>query len=555
MTALCTRVSALSVLSALAALLGACGDGVATLSPSCATLCATQASCDAGAPGGGTDASACVERCDRVGRVVDPTYWPGVGACAVCGNNSGCIAAEAMRVPASTVEGFLRDLCGWAVTCQSGLTVDQCVALLQRVGSDPGEVRPWAYIGLLRGSVRRCLIDCYASAGCASLQTGAAACAQSCGVTDFVGDDATNASCDDLTCGDHGRCVVQQDRRHVCECDAGYRSPTGRDACVEGCQRTGCGAGGTCGADGACVCAAGYGLTARGQCARVARFTAVAVGGDVVCALRDDRRVECLYGFEGTRVSHSVLPPTDVVQLCLDQSYRTQRYCVRTMDGTVDCHSLVDPTRPPFRSAPGQVDVACGDGARCIVGRDGSTSCQDLNGANATIPSMSPPSIARMLVTSQFFCGLTGAGAVHCWSNALPPASVVATVPSQLSSGATSLAIDAGSACAVDSAGQLRCWGAMHALPTDLGAVDRVAIGGGIDCVRSAGTRALRCFGTYASGPTPPEGIPSDPVLDIAVSPGTSGRFVCIVRDEGSVQCFGAPGWPSHGTGVMPEVL
>ena len=534
---------------ALTALLAACTSAPA--GHSCSDICADAGSCmDAGADSGTmTSGASCLDRCNGLQTAIDPAYWSGVGECsATCGDPGSCVAAQASRVPASTVHDFLDQVCQWAVTCQAGLTVDQCVALLGRVGDDGG-TSPWAALGLLRPEKRQCIVDCLRGGSCSDFGNAAQSCLTTCGLTGLPGfeDESHQTHCSGSCgsdCGGHGTCEFDTSIcSNVCHCEPGY-VPTINMTCVPDCHvGAGCGTGGTCNAQGLCDCSEGNTLGADFACHHQAKFVGVSVSSDGAILVRDDGRVEF--------IAHESTPSelamrTDVTQVCLART-STDFLCARRMDGSATCYGIIFGGNTLLSAPAGALDVACGNQFYCAVVADGSVMCGGIDAGPRTgtpppIPSGLPPLV--QISAMRHVCGRTAAGAVHCWGTATTSPSLL-TPPASLTN-ARLVRVDDEHSCAIDGSGAVVCWGPNATMaPTGIGPVDQLAFIHNEACARRM-DHTIVCWDMSTGQTHPPAdnfSRPIDALMNQTITSvdadGVNGAFCATLEVGGGVVCFG----------------
>jgi alpha-tubulin suppressor-like RCC1 family protein len=238
-------------------------------------------------------------------------------------------------------------------------------------------------------------------------------------------------------------------------------------------------------------------------------YAPAAVGGGVtfreltaasshVCGLTADSRAWCWYGSSPDALGHGGNPSMTPVPVAGGHRFATLsatgwHTCGLDLAGVAWCwgsnaygqlgDGTTAPRATPVRVASGDVvfaSIVTGGYHTCALTPDGETWCWGLNShgqAGPLVPGCGTCSIlprrietdlrfVTMAVGGRFNCGLTAAGAAHCWGDGIRgqmgnggTAGSVAPVPVAGGHVLSSIGAGFGNACGLTSAGTVVCWG------------------------------------------------------------------------------------------------
>jgi alpha-tubulin suppressor-like RCC1 family protein len=255
----------------------------------------------------------------------------------------------------------------------------------------------------------------------------------------------------------------------------------------------------------------------RGSCSLP--FSAIAAGGDGVCALRRDGRVACWGATATSQSARPVLVPglTGVTALALGQA---DPVCALRSDGSVWCWgggqggtlgngaTASSPTPVRVSNLTGAKAIAAGTSAACAIDSDGAVWCWGDNGEGEL--------------------GNGSLGAESC-----PGSDVCSAVPVRVSNLTNAVSVTAGEAhaCAVRSDGTVWCWGRND------GELGNGTTGPVTSCRPDSGTPCSR-VPVQVSG------------LTEVTAVAAGGDHTCALRANGEVWCWGdnTAGWLGNGT-------
>ncbi len=285
-----------------------------------------------------------------------------------------------------------------------------------------------------------------------------------------------------------------------------------------------------------------FGLFSLSPANAQSAFTAVEVGGNIVCAIRDDNTAACKSPFNLTGRTPTDLPP--VVDVAAGNSVA----CAVLVGGDLRCWGQDDGyglLSPPTSGAPYKA-IGTDNTHSCAINKDDGIECWGLS-SNERLDAPAG-SFQQLSLSIRQACALDMNGTVSCWGlNETGSTDVPADLPA-----AQKVASGSSSSCALLLDGSIQCWGRELPAPTSGPFVD-VSVGafgsstngtGGVCGIDSSGK--LDCvFRKYEQrGVTSPL-VFSSSLKPVPTTTGNSSISLrsatdgCFITSAGEIDCFG----------------
>jgi hypothetical protein len=525
-----------------------CGGGGAGADPTaaCQSICMMQASCS------GVSSTNCQSACVQQAGVLDPSAWmdiqqcfrqdpcgtggPGPDAAGSDGGSSssssgggallGCVQQVAAASSGTTVNDFENAICAVVARC-STTTAAQCRTMLDQMFMTSDSGNPLAVLNLLSNSIKSCLLDCVQNLSCDAAMQGGQQCIGQCNVpvSSIYGD-----PCQHSDCPANSTCMLGS-MSLTCDCNDGFHQVSsdsfGDFTCETNCTAGSCGAMGQCGTEGGCICSEGAYLASDQTCHRQVLFTDVAAGGEYLCGVRDDGKVECK-GASDPDSRSVVSSGADYKQVVVIDEPALFAAAALHTDGQRDYWQNIDNPLDPQPPNPNLVftQLSAGNSA-CGVLMDGSLWCDQID-LGVIDPSALP--FDAVYVGDTRVCA-TKQGVATCWgdNNAIPDPN----------SGWMKLALGTSgslNSCGLKTDGSVSCWQHGNASPADgpmdPGPFTDLAVSDDVSCALKT-DHTVVCWGNDIGNATTPADAPGYMALTAA------SDKVCGLGTDGIIRCWG----------------
>jgi alpha-tubulin suppressor-like RCC1 family protein len=294
--------------------------------------------------------------------------------------------------------------------------------------------------------------------------------------------------------------------------------------------------------------------------------TQVSVGGNHVCALLDDSRVQCWGDTRRSEGSGPAGSPVPDIESVAEVEAGSQHTCVRRDDGSVSCwgynlHGQLG-GGSPVPDIPAADELVVGANKACVLGVGGELWCWGggfgLSGSDSSPPTsfdLGSP-VVDVAPAAGHICALTNAGTLFCWGSndqdeygdgAIPET----TSPTEITAitGLTGIVEGHQHICALRGGSEVVCWGYTYGSPpvriegvpavTQLAAGQRHSCGLGADHhVYCWGANDRGQLGNGSNEASATAAVQVEGLYDATQISATSD-VTCAVRTDTSVVCWG----------------
>lgn len=270
-------------------------------------------------------------------------------------------------------------------------------------------------------------------------------------------------------------------------------------------------------------------------------FTDVELGGNIICAVKDDQTAVCNSGFNiSGRTPSDLLPVEDIAS-------GNSVACAVLVGGDLRCWGQDDGyglLTPPTSGAPYKA-VGTDNTHSCAINKDNAIECWGLS-SNERLDAPAG-SFQQLSVSIRQACALDVNGTVSCWGlNEEGSTDVPADLPA-----AQKVVAGAVSSCALLLDGSIQCWGRDLPAPSDGPYVDLAASAFGSSTFGTGGVCGIDTSGTfdcvfrqYAQGGVSTPLVFSSTRMPVPTTAGNSslsmrGTSGCFIDSNGEIDCFG----------------
>jgi alpha-tubulin suppressor-like RCC1 family protein len=259
-------------------------------------------------------------------------------------------------------------------------------------------------------------------------------------------------------------------------------------------------------------------------------FLTLSANGGHTCALAEDRTLVCW----GDTTYGQTAAPTGTFRAVAAGATHT---CAIADDGTLACwgddtYGQASPPEGTFE------DVWAGVTHSCARDGDGAIVCWgESTGGLLEVPW---GRVASIDVGSYDVCVVDDAGLARCWGAGIEAGDTGAPLADFVS-----VDLNTTHACGLTTGGEVLCWGSNdfgETTPPAGGTWDDVATGFDFSCGIHSGSQQVECWGNPGAG-APPLGtkLTNEPT-DRASQVSCGGTFACILKLDGTVDCWGTLG-------------